>query len=413
MTRIGPKLLGLAIGARLISGSPPVAAIPPPRPWEIAHGVVVDLPSRREVRTLLAQDGIWNEADDGIVAYEHVRANGIDRSTERVVAYDIASGRKLWERPVARCYLMVAAPAGAFCDHGATELTLLDRATGAERALSTGVPNDVSAIQLVGSKVAVIAPTSSSSSHVIFFDATTGAPAGALDVPLAKVARAEGGMLCGTSVSGGTVGVACFDGSPHVVLSTSARLPDATYVMADSHDALFTRSSSDGFGLPPAAGSPAESVVLSLDDGRVVARVPTYASCLVRDDHGRLGGLLRLSRRGATFLGLDGGERWARSALAPGGDARAVLAGGLLVVASYDPSSDGVALEAFDARSGAPRWKADVELLMISHFAYETEIDLSAAYGAILLRGRETMQDYLELFDPGTGRRLLATVRAR
>jgi hypothetical protein len=118
--------------------------------WQIAHGVVVDLPSRRVARTLLAQEGIWNEADDGAVAYEHVHANGIDRLSETVLAYDIASGTKLWERPVARCYLMIAAPAGAFCDHGATELSLLDRATGAERILPTALSYDMSAIQLVG-----------------------------------------------------------------------------------------------------------------------------------------------------------------------------------------------------------------------------------------------------------------------
>lgn len=408
-------MLSVAIGVLLTAASPEAVATSSPPPWEIAHGVVVDLASRRATRTLLVQEGIWNEADDGAVAYEHVRANGIDRSTETVLAYDIASGAKLWERPVARCYLMIAAPAGAFCDRSATELSLLDRATGAERTLSTGMPYDMSAIQLVGSKVAVIAPTSSSSSHVVFFDATTGAPAGALDVPLVKVARVEGGILCGTSSSGGTVWLACFDGTPRIVRSTSAPVvPEATYVMADSRDVLFTSSSTAGFGrMPPATGSSAESVVLSLDDGHVVARVPAYASCLVRDDRGRLGGLVRLDRRGAAFVGLDGRERWTTSAIAPGGAARAVLAGGLLVVATYDPVATGVALEAFDARSGAPRWKADVELLMISHFVYETEIDLSLARGAVLLRGRETMQDYLELFDPGTGRRLFATVRAR
>jgi hypothetical protein len=233
-------------------------------------------------------------------------------------------------------------------------------------------------------------------------------------VPLVNVARVERGILCGTSVSGSTAGVVCFDGSPRIVFSASAPIPDAAYVMADSHDVLFTSTSPTGFGrMPPPAGSPAQSVVLSLDDGHLVARAPTYASCLVPDDHGRLRGLLSLGRRGATFVGLDGRERWTTSALAPGGDARAVLAGGLVVVATYDPVSTGVALEAFDARSGAPRWKADVELLMISHFVYQTEIELSTAYGAVLLRGRETMQDYLELFDPGTGRRLFATVRAR
>jgi len=370
---------------------------------EIAHGVVVDLRARREVRTLVADDDVWNGADDGTRAYEHIRADGIKRTDEEVRAYDTRSGALVWTQKVGRCYAMAAGPAGLFCDSNKNgEIVLLDRATGSQRSLPLGGAYDVSSIARVGSKIAAF---SSFGTTVPLFDAATGAPAGTATVPQGfHLARVRNGTACGIGIGNASFTVQCFDPTPRVLWSKTYPFADAELRMTDDHDALVT--SRMWYGTKPK-----ESVVVSLDDGHVVTRFAGFASCLVRDPDGKLVGLLRAAPK-AAYLDLAGAERWQTSEVHDD-SAAALVVDGTLVVASFGRITTGAELVGLDVTTGALRWRGDVQLLPIAHSVYSNEVDLRLVNHAIVMRGREAMLDYLEIFAPTDGKRLYATVRAR
>jgi outer membrane protein assembly factor BamB len=401
----------VSIAAPSVSGSVapvsrPAAPAASPAERAIAHSVVVDLRARATVRTLLTDDDVYNETDDGTRAYEHLRADSIHRFKEEVRAYDIATGTLEWTRNVRRCYVMKAAPAGAFCDSDKQgEIVLLDRATGAARSLAApGFFGNVSSIERVGPKIVVIGWFTP---RALFFDAATGAPAGSLAIPAGfQVARAKGGAVCGVATGTASVDVLCFDAAPRVTWSKKVAIRDGQLRMADDQDALVTTPL---FG---SHASPAESVVVSLDDGREVARVHAAVASLVRREGGPLAGLLRAPPNVA-LLDLAGHELWTTRDLAHGDSARALVAGDTLVVAVYRKSTTGAELVGLDRATGAKRWTGDVELLPISHSVYSNDVTLRLVGGAVVMRGREAMLDYLELFDPATGKRLYSTVRRR
>jgi outer membrane protein assembly factor BamB len=404
--RVAPPTTPLASAAAAPAASPgPVLdPLPAPADREIAHGVVVDLRARKEARTLLTDDDVWNGVDDGTRAYVHLRADYLHRFKEEVRAYDLATGRVVWARQVGRCYLMTAASAGVFCDSDqAGEITLFDRETGSARSLPVAIAPNISSIERVGTKIVVL---SWSSTQAVFFDATTAAPAGTLTLPLGfTVARVLSDVVCGASFDQTAASVACFDATPRVSWSTRIAIADGEVRMADDHDLLIT-TRMWGSRAPP------ESVVVALDGGKEIARASTFASCLVRGPNGRLEGLFRATKPVA-LLDLNGHERWTTTALAGEGSASTVLTDDALFVASYDHITTGAELVALDRATGATRWRGSIELLPISHSHYSNEVSLRLFSGAIVMRGLEEMQDYLELFDPGDGTRLYSTVRRR
>jgi len=91
-------------------------------------------------------------------------------------------------------------------------------------------------------------------------------------------------------------------------------------------------------------------------------------------------------------------------------DAAAVLAvGDTLVVSSYHPIATGADLWGFDRNTGKTLWKGDVSLLPIAHSKYSNHVDLSLACDHVVMRGTESGQVYLEIFDPKDGARRFVT----
>jgi outer membrane protein assembly factor BamB len=367
---------------------------------EIAHGVVVDLRAHRAVRTLLTQDDVWNVADDGTRAYVHIRADQIKRKKEEVRAYDLTSGVELWSQYVGRCYAMAAGPAGAFCDSDVSgEVILLEAASGKPRSIPSPIRSQISSFESIGNKIVAL---SWSSSQAAFFEDSNGAAAGVLTVPTGfHVARVKDGTICGAGFDGKGGTVACFDSSPRIIWSKQLTIASGM-LMADDHDALIQTGS-----------APPESLVVSLDDGHVVARVHALVSCLVRRADGTLDGFFRAGQA-AAFVELDGRERWKGTGMVALADsARAVLVDETLVLATYGRITAGATIAAFDRRTGASLWTGALDLLPITHSAYSNEVQLRLFEGTAVMRGMESMQDYIALFEPKSGKRLYFDVRAR
>jgi hypothetical protein len=372
---------------------------PPVVAREVVHGVIVDLRARRAVRTLLTEN-VQTGSDDGARAYVHLRADAVHRTTDEVRAYDMATGALLWSHEVGRCYVMAAAPAGVFCDSAkGSEIVLLDRATGQPRSIPTPKIGTASQLVRIASKVAVL----SYSDEIAFFDATTGEAAGTLAVGRSAQGWRAGNDLACALAFGATTTIECFNASPRVVWSKPIPITGGELTAADEHDVLVTTSR---------WGSPhPESVVASLEDGREVAHLSERVQCMVRAADGRLDGLFRTAPT-AAYLGLDGHERWKTTAI--GEDScSAVTTGDLVVVAAYSGISTGASLFGLDRATGLERWHGDVELLPIDHSKYKNEVTLRMVGGALVMRGIESSQDYLEIFDPVTGKRLFSTVRGR
>jgi len=155
-----------------------------------------------------------------------------------------------------------------------------------------------------------------------------------------------------------------------------------------------------------------DSIALSLVDGHEDASVHGAMTSLVRAENGRLLGFLH-EPPGATFVDASGTERWTHDAFAYANTASAVVWGELLVIVGYHSQTVGAELIAVERATGNGRWFADVQTLPLAHSAYSTDVELRLERGVIVLRGRESMEDYLELFDPATGARLVSVVGYR
>jgi hypothetical protein len=133
---------------------------------------------------------------------------------------------------------------------------------------------------------------------------------------------------------------------------------------------------------------------------------------LVRTETGRLAGFIRAPPNTA-FVDLDGRERWATDMFPSANAASAVAFEDHVIVVAYDSASAGAELHAFDRATGAPLWMGDLRTLAVAHSAYSNDVELRLEHGALVVRGRESMQDYLELFDPKGGERLLSVLAYR
>ncbi|HEY2370501.1 MAG TPA: hypothetical protein VGH87_29090 [Polyangiaceae bacterium] len=350
--------------------------------------MVVDVGARRVVRDLVAEhDYVQNEAIDGDLAYVQVhRYDGVE---DDVRAYRISSGDLLWTASQS-CWSMVATSAGVFCDDAMGHVLLLRRGTGHARVVGR-LGWNVSILARLGDRVVAVGRDVA---RAAIFDATTGAHMADLDLPARmRVASTEGGRVCGVA---GSLAL-CFDASPQVLWSRTLPTPIAIR-MADARDMLVTASG--------------ESIALSLTDGREDASVRGAMTSIVRAESGRLAGFMREPPNTA-FVDLDGHVRWPTDAFPYANTASVTTYADLVIVAAYSTFTAGASLEAFDHSTGELRWVASVQTLPIAHSAYSTDVELRVELGALVLRGRESMEDYLELFDPLTGKRVLSVLAYR
>ena len=355
---------------------------------EIAHGVIVDIGARRVVRDLVAEhDYVQNEAIDGDVAY--VQVHRYDVVEDDIRAYRVSSGDLLWTA-AQTCWSMVATSAGVFCDDAMGHVLVLRRRTGHARVVGR-LGWNVSMLARIGDRVVAVGRDVA---RAATFDATTGAHVGDLDLPARmRVASTDAGRVCGVA---GSIAL-CFDGSPQLLWTRAFPAPIAI-CMADARDMLVS------------AGG--ESIALSLVDGHEDASVRGAMTSIVRAESGRIAGFVR-EPPSTAFVDLDGRTRWPTDAFPYANAASVVTYRDLVIIAAYNAFSAGASLEAFDQATGEPRWVASVETLPIAHSAYSNDVELRIEQGALVLRGRESMEDYLELFDPRTGKRLLSALAYR
>jgi len=359
------------------------------RRHEIAHGVVVDIAARRVVRDLVAEhDFVQNDVVDGDLAYEQIHRYD-EAHDDDVRAYRVSSGQLLWVAPQT-CWSMVATSAGVFCDDAMGHVLLLRKGSGRARTVGR-LGWNVSTLVRAGDRVVAVGRDVP---RAAMFDAQTGAHVADLDLPARmRVGLAESGRVCGVA---DTLAL-CFDASPQILWTRS--FPQRISVrMADARDMLVQTAN--------------ESIALALLDGHMDAFVAGTMSTFVRAESGRLIGFVRQPPMTA-FVDLDGRERWSTDAFPYANVATAIVTRDLVVIAAWNAFSAGASLEAFDHATGEARWVASVQTLPIAHSAYSNDVELRLEAGAIVMRGRESMQDYLEVFDPGSGARLLSTVRYR
>ena len=120
-----------------------------------------------------------------------------------------------------------------------------------------------------------------------------------------------------------------------------------------------------------------------------------------------------LATRPSTQLLDRGGRVQWTSPERLGEAASALRKDGMIFVASYDRLSSGASLLALDRKTGAVRWRGDLQLLPIIHSAYRNHVDLDFDRGVLALRGHESGQVHLELFAPADGASLLHVVQKR
>jgi len=156
-------------------------------------------------------------------------------------------------------------------------------------------------------------------------------------------------------------------------------------------------------------------VVMTLD-----GHVPT---ALVEDETGKLLGLLSINAENRpeihgervpdfTFYDVKGKRLWStRQSSAREGDSATVLVTGeLMIVASFHRIATGSQLAAFDIKSGAPRWTADVLQLSVDHSKYWNDVSLAQRGQTVVMRGYESGGCYEQTFDIATGKRLSAVM---
>jgi hypothetical protein len=164
---------------------------------------------------------------------------------------------------------------------------------------------------------------------------------------------------------------------------------------------------------------PPRTVILRAGElERVATLEGTRAPGLVEDEGGALIGVLAIDGlknrdEQLRLLALDGTTRWTSPPLPLAGADSVVVAatGDLLVVATFHRIATGSSLFALDRKSGALRWRADVEQLGVGHSKYWNDVALAVEEGRVVMRGFEAAGCYEQTFDVATGRRLSSRIR--
>lgn len=357
-------------------------------PRVLFQGRVVDLKAR--ALQVLEKDRPKHEAAFGDLAY-------LASATE-LRAYDMKTGAKRWSSP-AVCETLEAGAGGAFC--GAS--------TGVSRHDATsGVASPVSAksvVQLVRLDGRILGVHGDRSLEA--WDGATGLVVGSGTVPFTVYGAREGFVAnpkgaCAASI-GKELQLHCVDASAKTLYTNSYPLakptdPSSTWFARRQLDERYIVAST-WFGKSPRRG-----VVVRVADGVEVARKEEEIVAAF-DRDGALDGLL-VTQPTTQLFDASGKLRWTSPEKL--NDAAAVLPlGDTLVVSSYHPIATGADLRAFDRLTGKLLWTGDVALLPIAHSKYSNHVDLSLAFDHVVMRGTESGQVYLELFDPKDGARKL------
>ena len=369
-------------------------------PSSVAVDVVViggDLVERATltVRRNLTTDDVLASAHAEGVVYLTVRSG----AETQVRAFATADGSKLWSQAVDSCFQPVATASGVFCegDRGVRQLSKKEgrvRSVGREAAI-------VGLVRLQSRVLSL-----SDARTVEALNAISGAPIGTLELPEQPVSgitwerlSLAGSVVCGAAPNDESTMIMCFDGAPKLVHREEVRVPQGTLHQADEHF-LVVSSWRRGTGCE----------VLSSGSGASLAW--TSASCVggVQTD-GALDGLLALKPE-LRLVDPKGSNRW-EGASVHHDAARIVQVGPLLVIAAYSPIATGTQLFAVDVKTGKPVWRAEVDSLPIGHSKYANRVQLQVSDDGLLLIGRESSQEFAQLFDPATGKRLASVVRAR
>jgi hypothetical protein len=331
------------------------------------------------------------------------RDRGYLQTATALEAFDLRAGKKLWSQP-ATCTAIEATQRGVSCA-STRVLDLYDADTGAHRSLATSSAADVTQLLAVKDHVLVLRADGTLES----IEDPSGALVATTKVPFPPLryepfAPNERGA-CIASAASHDVDLACFDPSATLLFHK-------TYVLSKPTDPSFTSFTvrqidanflvaSTWFGTAVRRG-----VAVRLSDGVALVRVEEELTFAVARDDGALEGVI-VTEPATRFLDASGALRWTNKTKLSDATS-ALLLDRTLVVASFHPIAAGATLQAFDVGSGAVRWTGDVDLLPIAHSIYSNHVDLTLRGGRIAMRGREAAQDYLEIFEPSDGKRVLS-----
>jgi hypothetical protein len=393
---------------------------------------VVDVEHRRLVRDLRSDHVLLGTIAGGTA---YLLAGDIAEA-QALEAYDIESGARRWSTPVLDsfgkahavgptldCGALAASQAGVLC---ATRqgVTLYSAIDGAPRVVHES--DRIDDLALLGRHVALLQRGGSTcgsmgcfeTSYVDWLEAG-GAPApGASHVALAlrpESAHIPGALdsftaigreLCAVAttthpVSGprrtDMVHAVCFDESGKSRVAIHEQVEGARLEVID-RGPRFSVISNQGQG--------PRSLLLDLEKG-TLARSDEAIACALTNAHGEIDMLVAPPR----VIDPSGGRVFELPTdLLP--RLRALRAGTKIVVASFRPTATGSKLVALDAKTGSVAWTGDVELLPTTRGDWNN-VGLAIDGDAVVLRGSEPSQRYLEIFALDDGKRLLSVVRPR
>jgi putative pyrroloquinoline-quinone binding quinoprotein len=394
------------------AAAPAPAPMPPPSaatPYLLVGRAVVDVPNRAVVR-LLTKDLVIAGALDGAVAYLCVgywKTPPQDSMSHELRAYEIVDGKQRWAKPVSDCRNLAAGPTGVLVGTyrgGTPGATWHDGVDGTPREVASGPP--VVAVQRFGQSLLAL----HDGGALDVLDGASLAVRGTATLPFTPwplypgiapfVDR--GTELCAVNVDGRDLDARCMDASRRVRFSAHESLGGGGGMLLERGERWVVTTMTQG---------PPRSLVFDLGSGTVAARIDATLAATVRDEAGKLDGLLATIPQ-TQLLDRSGQVQWT-SPEPQQARASALVKNGLIFVASYHAISTGATLVAFDRKTGAVRWRGDLQLLPISHSIYSNHVDLDFLDGALAIRGHESGQEYFELFAPDDGTPLFRVVQER
>lgn len=373
------------------------AAIPPPKsafagPSLVVAGDLVERSSLAVQATLTTDRVVASSLSEGM-AYLVVRGP----SQLELRAFSTADGSRRWSSPVSQCLQPVASASGVFCG---TSLGVLQLSREDGTARTVGTPMPVTSMVSLGERVVVL----SNAQAVQVLSAETGAQLGRLELPeqpVSGILRSPllraGTLACGVSPNDKTTLLMCVDNTPKLVRRAVLNVPQGTLRQADEKLLVVSSWRED----------PAACEVVSTSSGATLARAPS--ACAAAFPQGNAASLLTVEPK-LRLLDAKGVIQWEQ----PGSwhnAARALQSGSQLIIAGYNPIATGTSLFAVDAATGKPAWTAKVDSLPIEHSKYSNQVELELTEHGLLLLGHEASQDFAQLFDVTSGKRLASVVR--
>ncbi|APR79606.1 Hypothetical protein A7982_04953 [Minicystis rosea] len=390
-----------------VEAAPRRSAVPAPPPMLVGRAVV-DVAGRAVVRTL-TKDAFGDGAAYGSTLYHCVgrwAAPPKDERIQELHAYDLATGKLRWSKPVAHCRDIAAGAAGVLVGRyssGAPGATFYDGAKGTSREVAPG--RAVIAVHAFGAGFIAL----HEDGVLDALDGASLAVRGTVKLPfvptpfeLGSSFVERGAELCAAEGNGVDVHALCIDAALGVRFSLHENLGGSSYV----------RERGARWAVAATTQGNPQSLVIDLDAGKVAARVGAEVAATVRNEADDLDGLL-VTRPSTQLLDRSGHVQW-NSPEPLGEAARALSKDGMIFVASHDRMAAGASLIAFDAKTGAVRWRGDLKLAQdIVHSIYRNRVELDFDHGVLAIRGYESSQEYFELIAPADGAPLFRVVQKR